>query len=162
MKRIVLIVAVVMVAVVSGFLWYSQRAKQRALESGDVYVRNEGAAPPATPAPSSAPSASTTVPEEVATNAKPSAASAPSTVHASETPAPHVQPQGAIAVPPGDTIQRNPPVGLAYAGSGKYQLYRQGDVTWRFNTDTGQACILFATDPLWSKARVYAHGCGVS
>jgi hypothetical protein len=28
------------------------------------------------------------------------------------------------------------------------------------NTDTGQACILFATDDEWKKAKVYRSGCG--
>jgi hypothetical protein len=72
------------------------------------------------------------------------------------------QPHGAIAIPASDTIPRNPPAGLAFAGTGKYQLYRQGDITWRLNTSTGQACILFATDTQWSRPRVYAQGCGAS
>ena len=49
---------------------------------------------------------------------------------------------------------------MVFAGSGKYQLYRQGDITWRVNTDTGDACILFATDAQWRKPQVYSHGCG--
>jgi hypothetical protein len=49
---------------------------------------------------------------------------------------------------------------MIFAGRGKYQVYRQGDITWRLNTDTGQACILFATDAEWSQPRVYQQGCG--
>ena len=51
---------------------------------------------------------------------------------------------------------------MIFAGTGKYQLYRQGDLTWRLNTNTGDACILFATDALWRQQRVYQHGCGTS
>jgi hypothetical protein len=51
---------------------------------------------------------------------------------------------------------------MIFAGSGKYQLYRQGDLTWRLNTDTGEACVLFATYAQWRQQRVYQHGCGAS
>jgi len=61
-----------------------------------------------------------------------------------------------------DSIQRNPPNGTVFAGTGKYQLYRQGDITWRLNTDNGSACIIFATDSQWRKKTVYAHGCATS
>jgi hypothetical protein len=66
------------------------------------------------------------------------------------------------AVPASDTITRNPPNGMIFAGTGKYQLYRQGDITWRLNTDSGEACILFATDSEWSKRKVYSRGCGAA
>lgn len=69
-------------------------------------------------------------------------------------------PGGAVKPPASDTILRNPPNGTIFAGSGKYQLYRQGDITWRLNTDTGDACVLFATDAQWRKQQVYNHGCG--
>jgi hypothetical protein len=60
----------------------------------------------------------------------------------------------------GDTISANPPNGTVFAGRGKYQLYRQGDLTWRLNTETGQTCIIFATDEEWRKPKVYRAGCG--
>ena len=63
-------------------------------------------------------------------------------------------------VPTGDTISPNPPNGMVFAGTGKYQLFRQGNITWRLNTDTGQTCIIFATDEEWKKPRVYRAGCG--
>jgi hypothetical protein len=66
------------------------------------------------------------------------------------------------AIPASDTIRRNPPNGQIFAGSGRFQLYRQGDITWRLDTQTGHACILFATDAQWSQARVFGHGCGTS
>jgi len=64
------------------------------------------------------------------------------------------------AAPAGDTISPNPPNGMVFAGTGKYQLFRQGNITWRLNTDTGQTCIIFATDDEWKKPRVYRAGCG--
>jgi hypothetical protein len=64
-----------------------------------------------------------------------------------------------LSAPSGDTISRNPQNGMVFAGSGKFQLYRQGDITWRLNTDTGWACVLFATDTQWAKSRVFEQGC---
>jgi hypothetical protein len=66
----------------------------------------------------------------------------------------------AQAPPSEDSIRRNPPNGLAFAGAGKFQLYRQGDITWRLDTQTGNTCILFATDAQWRRPRVYQSGCG--
>jgi len=59
-----------------------------------------------------------------------------------------------------DTISPNPPNGMVFSGTGRYQLYRQGNLTWRLNSDTGQSCILFATDEEWKKPKVYRAGCG--
>jgi hypothetical protein len=67
--------------------------------------------------------------------------------------------QQQIVPPAVETIPRNPPNGMLFAGRGKFQLYRQGDITWRLDTDTGQACILFATEEQWDQERVLEHGC---
>ncbi len=152
MKRTVLPIALAVFTVVAA-VWYMHRVKQqRALDSGDVYVRDQAPGTRATAAkPSANPAAE---PQETATNTAPSAPG--SATH------PMTQPHGAVAIPVSDTIPRNPPGGMAFAGTGKYQLYRQGDLTWRLNTDTGQACIIFATDTQWSRPRVYSHGCGAS
>ena len=64
--------------------------------------------------------------------------------------------QGAPAT---DSISPNPPNGMVFSGTGHFQLYRQGSLTWRLNTDTGQSCVLFATDEEWRKPRVYHAGC---
>jgi hypothetical protein len=66
------------------------------------------------------------------------------------------------ANPPSDTIPADPPNGLAYAGAGRFEVYRQGNLTWRLNTDSGRACVLFATNEEWRKPQVYRHGCGGS
>jgi hypothetical protein len=181
MKRIVAILLLV-AGVALGIFWYVQRAKTRALNSGDVYVREQpgenpkplppsppasAAAPaapaPATPAPS--PSASTTSPAAPAP--KPSAAIIPSVTPAPvpattrpATPSPSRQATGKL--PSLDSIPREAPSGALYAAAGKYQLYRQGDLTWRLNTDTGWACVIFATDTQWSKTRVWREGCRTS
>ncbi len=65
-------------------------------------------------------------------------------------------------VPTGDTISPQPPNGTVFAGTGRFQVYRQGNLTWRLDTDTGRTCILFATDEEWRKPRVYQNGCGSS
>ena len=63
-------------------------------------------------------------------------------------------------VPPtADSIVPNPPNGMTFGGSGHYQLYRQGDLTWRLNTDTGETCVIFATDEEWRKPKVFQSGC---
>ena len=68
-------------------------------------------------------------------------------------------PESVTTLPAGQTISRNPPNGIVTAGSGKFELYRQGDLTFRLNTDTGDACVLLATQAEWSKNIVYSHGC---
>ncbi|HEY4354682.1 MAG TPA: hypothetical protein VGN16_02960 [Acidobacteriaceae bacterium] len=59
-----------------------------------------------------------------------------------------------------DTLPANPPNGYAYAGTGAYELYRQGDLTYRMDTKTGASCVLYATLEEWRKPLVYGHGCG--
>lgn len=142
MKKFMAAVALAAI-VVFGVLWHRHRARTRALTSGEVFVREQPSAPakpliPASPAE-----------DQIAATASPQPVSpAPSAA------APEMSP------PTGDSIPRNPPNGLAFAGSGKFQLYRQGDITWRLDTQTGNACILFATDAQWRRSRVYQAGCG--
>jgi hypothetical protein len=149
MKKLAAVIAI-FVFVVVGVLWHRHRVKARALTNGEVYVRDQPSATPhpLTPAPSTD--------NEIATAANPQPANAPQA-----TPAPLPGPQSEAVTPPAsDTIPRNPPNGLAFAGAGKFQLYRQGDITWRLDTQTGSTCILFATDAQWRRARVYQAGCG--
>ena len=154
-KRIVSLLALI-VAVALSVSWLVHRQHLRALNSGDVYVRDQSSAPaPAKRlAPSVAPSTSVTqvAPQQLAT------AAAPAPPPAIPAPEPQAKPQAALPAR-GDTIPRNPPNGLVFAGSGKYQLYRQGDITWRLDTETGESCILFATDAQWSRTRVFQNGC---
>ncbi len=66
----------------------------------------------------------------------------------------------ASSAPAGDTLGPNAPNGMRFSGTGKYLLYRQGDITYRLDTDTGFSCIIYATDEQWKKPRVYRDGCG--
>ena len=66
------------------------------------------------------------------------------------------------ALPVSDTVSPNPPNGLAFGGTGKFQWYRQGNLTWRINTESGSSCIAFATIEEWRKPIVSTHGCGNS
>jgi len=68
-------------------------------------------------------------------------------------------PKPAAGLPVTDSIPRDPPIGMAFGGSGKYQWYRQGDITWRIDTVNGAACIDFATMDQWARPIVYSHGC---
>lgn len=68
----------------------------------------------------------------------------------------------AAAVSAQDTISPQPPNGTVFAGTGHFQIYRQGNLTWRINTDTGQTCVLFATTEEWRNPLVLRNGCGNS
>lgn len=67
---------------------------------------------------------------------------------------------GPRTLPTNDTFAPNPPNGFAYSGAGDYEVYRQGDLTFRLDTKTGASCVLYATMEEWSKPIVYSHGCG--
>ncbi len=64
------------------------------------------------------------------------------------------------APPAHDSIPPNPPNGERFGGRGQFQWYRQGNVTWRVDTVTGQSCIAYATLEEWRKRLVAEHGCG--
>jgi hypothetical protein len=153
MKQIFWILMIVVV-VIFGAVWLSHRSKSRALNSGEVVVRKQAPdkTKPQTPQPASA-----NQPAQASGPSAPNPAGTPPSLQAAAPSA------GAALTPPSsDSIPRNPPNGVAFAGSGRYQLYRQGDITWRLNTDTGSACILFATNAQWRKSVVYSHGCGAA
>ena len=61
--------------------------------------------------------------------------------------------------PTSDSIAPNPPDRVAFGGTGKYMWYRQGDLTWRVDSNTGASCIAFATLQQWSRPIVYQNGC---
>jgi hypothetical protein len=60
----------------------------------------------------------------------------------------------------GDTLQPNAPNGMAFGGRGVYQWYREGNLTWRLNTETGASCVAYATMDEWRKPLVLRNGCG--
>jgi len=63
-------------------------------------------------------------------------------------------------LPVSDTRTPNAPDGIRLSGSGGFQWYRQGNLTWRVNTQTGASCIIYATMEEWRKPIVLQHGCG--
>jgi hypothetical protein len=134
--KLFLTLLVVVVLVVSGIAYYNYRVQNQTLTNGDVFVH-----------PGDKPLDSSVQSEPAQNNAANGQSAAQN---------------ASMAVPANDSISRNPPNGLRFAGTGRYQLYRQGDITWRLDTDSGQTCILFATDEQWRKARVYEQGCGNS
>jgi hypothetical protein len=147
-------IIIIVVVVIFGAAWLIHRSKTHAVNSGDVHVREQAGDKGKTEA------AAPTTPEEQPAETQPAPvgeAPAAGAVQGGD------QAQRDVVAPPAsDSITRNPPNGMIFAGTGKYQLYRQGDITWRLNTDSGQACILFATDAEWHKAKVFQHGCGGS
>lgn len=63
-------------------------------------------------------------------------------------------------LPTRDSESANSPNGMRFAGSGSYQWYRQGNITWRVDTTSGRSCIIYATMEEWRKQIVMSHGCG--
>jgi len=61
--------------------------------------------------------------------------------------------------PTSDSLSPNPPNRVAFGGTGKYMWYRQGDITWRVNSDTGASCVAFATIQEWARPIIYQNGC---
>jgi hypothetical protein len=137
------------------YLGYRHWSENRAMATGDVFPDPMDRS--AVPAPTQP------APPIVYPPAKSSVAALPAA--AGQTPLPPqgqrvtAAPSEAAAGPVADTISPNPPNGMAFAGSGRFQVYRQGGLTWRVDTDTGQTCVLFATNAEWRKPQVYRHGC---
>ena len=59
-----------------------------------------------------------------------------------------------------DSQAPNAPNGMRYGGSGQFQWYRQGNITYRVDTVSGGICVAFATLEEWRKQIVSSHGCG--
>ena len=71
-----------------------------------------------------------------------------------------VPPSQPTGLPTTDSQAANAPNGLRFGGSGSYQWYRQGNLTWRVDTASGRSCIVYATIEEWRKPIVMSHGCG--
>lgn len=141
-KRILGVVAAVLVL---GLIWYAYQRHQLAqANEGAVTIDDSGPPSKATvdaPAPA--------VMKSVAP------ATAPTVMTSPPAPAPAV-------IPASDSIAPNPANGMTFAGTGKFQVYRQGNLTWRVDTESGNTCILFATMEEWRKPIVFQHGCANS
>lgn len=161
-KRILLIVVVLILAALA-YVGYSHYDAKRAETSGDVFsrdgslVRLKADTVQTTDSSNNSQDKPSDQPQTTANSAVPAAQM---TQAASDKPINPPQQPAAPGAPATDTINPNPPNGMVFSGTGHFQLYRQGNLTWRVNTETGQSCILFATDEEWKKARVYRNGCG--
>jgi hypothetical protein len=161
MTKGVLFIAM-LVVVLLGVLYfgYGSYSAKRAGASGDVYSNDStsGRLKPSTNTDSSdtsgARSAASPATEATKPVTYPSSAEQAARVGDTSSTA-----TSTTTMPATDSISPNPPNGEVFAGKGKYQLYRQGNLTWRLNTDTGQTCIIFATDEEWSKPKVKRAGC---
>jgi hypothetical protein len=103
-----------------------------------------------TPAPAPAPTAASVTPL-APTPTEPTASAGTFSLGSGSSPA---------APPMADTVAVNPANNMRFVGTGAYQWYRQGNLTWRVNTASGGSCIAFATLEEWHKQIVYSHGCG--
>ena len=134
---------IVIVLLIIGLVYYAyvrwQRA--RAVNTGEIQLLQDGTEVP------------TRTDIDISHTTTDTKQAAAVTVTHTPTPAPQA------AVPTTDSIPANPPNGMVFSGTGRYQLYRQGSITWRLDTDNGHTCIIFATDEEWRKERVYSHGC---
>jgi len=153
------------VAVLAGGGWwlYTHTGSRAVSTSGDVVPRDASSdaedakddADPGAPAtPTPAAEAPATPAPAVIANITPASIPAPQAPLQPETAA-----KLTAGLPVSDSIPRNPPAGMAFGGGGKYQWYRQGDITWRIDTVSGAACIDFATMDQWVRPIVYSRGC---
>jgi hypothetical protein len=178
MKQFFAILAIGLV-LIGGYVFYVHWSRTRALESGDVVELNQPAdtASPASPPPEAAKSEATPDSVKPATipSAEPAKAAAPETAKTTPPPSPSkTPPPQELALNGGGPLQLHPQTakpaadmlpqlnkdGTVYTDKGRFQLYRQGDITWRMNTQTGKACVFLATEAQWSKTVVYQNGCG--
>lgn len=181
MLRGILIVVLVIAVCVGGWMFYKQYNGSTSLGSGDVALRSTPAAKDNSDAAytdldgskvtKAAPEQQTTTYDQAAPPPADQNAAAvgsgtqitgPAPVPQDQVQAPHSSSMVAPSapLPVSDTIAPNPPNGAVFTGSGKYQWYRQGNLTWRVNSGSGAACIAFATMQEWQKPLVYTHGCG--
>jgi hypothetical protein len=136
----------VAIAILIGVVWFAHWSKSRAHNT----AANNSTAPH-TIAPAATPDTAMpnqTVPQETAEAVTPSVPMVP------QHPGPITE------QPVANSLSPHPPAGFVTPSTQKFALYRQGDLTYRLNTQSGQACVLLASDELWHKPIVYQHGCG--
>ncbi len=186
-RGIIIAVFVILVAV-GGYTYYMEHYSPGGLGSGDVVARRAPADPGdnsnatttdldgsgningALPTPSRSDTPGTVNTEPVGGQAAGAGnqltSPSPSGTMTGAPTGTMVAPDARTALPPSlpvaDSIAPNPPNGNIFAGTGAYQWYRQGNLTWRVNSKNGSACIAFATMEEWQKSIVSIHGCGRS
>ena len=137
-------------AIILGGVWLVHWQKARTLNSGDVHVREQPADKAKADTTETASADQPTQPQDTANESQSSG---------SNQPRPR-QPETVATQPASERISRNPRNGLLASGRGKFELYRQGDLTFRLNTESGESCVLFASEAMWRNPLVYEHGCG--
>lgn len=168
MGKRVIVIALLLVVAIFAYVGYHSYDAKRAPMKGEVYsngvIRRGGQAETEPDADAKQPSTDADPVVYPAANGNTSTASSQDATASAQPQAAGAQVtethQAAANVPATDTISPNPPNGMAFAGSGRYQLYRQGNITWRLDTNTGRACVIFATDEEWARPKVYRAGCG--
>jgi len=147
------IIWMVVAAIVGLFLYLGYRTfdADRTLSSGEVRREDSRSTESTSSAASIPPTPSTSQP---IVDPAPNEPGGSGTVTESQTNGASGQ-----TLPPGDTLSPLPPDGHGFSGSGKYQLYRQGSITYRQNTETGESCVIFAAEGEWAKPLVRQHAC---
>jgi hypothetical protein len=180
-RNILWIVAVVALCI-GGYYLYKQYTGRDPLGSGSVVTRTSADGSSNTDIDGNADDQATTTFNKNApapgraSNQPPAAdkasiASGSGTVGTGPTPTPQdgggmiaVTPQAPAgaptAMPVADSQAGNNPNDMHFGGSGRFQWYRQGNLTWRVDTQSGSTCIAFATNEEWRKSLVMSHGCG--
>ncbi len=153
-RRVLLTVLVVLVLVAVGSYAYVHYRTDRRLNGGEVVDETGNVLADGSGAPVKTPTRSETS-ESRDNGGATTGQNVPVTRAAVQ---PVVQPAYSTA-PAMDSLAPNAPNRAAFAGTGKFQVYRQGDLTWRVDTDSGRTCILFATEEQWRKPVVYRNGC---
>jgi hypothetical protein len=149
-RRSLLVIVLALVVGLFVYLGYNSYGARRTGVSGDVFSKDSAILKSKADAAIEAPS----VGHEAAS---PSLAEQTAPI----TPEPQTNAEATQnSAPATDTISSNPPNGMVFSGTGKYQIYQQGNLTWRINTETGQSCVILATDEEWKKPKVYRAGCG--
>ena len=170
MKNLLILIALCLL--VWGVVYeYREHRVDRVLSSGDT-VSPDGSAPASdspfisgmatSPSGQSQTVKQVVVPGSAPTQTPPGTPASASPAKIAQTLPAQLPEQTGFKAPVEDTISANPPNGTVFSGTGHFQVYRQGNLTWRINTDTGQSCVLFATDAEWRKPRVYQRGCAQS
>ena len=162
MAKRILYIAIAVCVVGLGWYVYSRRAADLPMEDGSVTIRD-------TPSTSKdrLDSGAVDLDGRPMSDGAPGPAAAPAPTHSAAAlpasapaSAPAMTATNLASLPASDTLSPTPPNGMAFGGSGKYQWYRQGNITWRINTQSGSSCIAYATMEEWQKPLVYTHGCG--
>jgi len=140
MARKLIAAAVAIVLLWFGYVSYTNWRKSHSMANGEITSVSDGSTQTSAPAASEPEKPKTTI-----APAPPSSSTQPIVI----------QPSAPLT----DSQQPNAVNGARFAGSGKYQVYRQGNITYRIDTETGQECILLATNEEWKKPSVYQRGC---